>query len=80
MFLFQHPEEYLRSLEAERDRIERRTRLLRDLRGATPPFDEAQSRRLTAAFADLTSSTQMPDRDGRRAHLPCPEMRESMTP
>lgn len=29
MFLFQHPEEYLRSQEAERERADRMSRLLR---------------------------------------------------
>ncbi len=74
MFLFQHPEEYLRALEVERERNERRNRLLRELRGATPPFDGGTTRRLAAAMANA------PDAGPERRGVPCPEMKEATTP
>ncbi|HET9496933.1 MAG TPA: hypothetical protein VFP83_01210 [Candidatus Limnocylindria bacterium] len=46
MFLIEHPDDYLNRVEDERQRIERRNRLIRALRGATPPFDTATERRL----------------------------------
>jgi hypothetical protein len=78
MFLFQHPEEYIRSLEAERERKELRSRLLRELRGATPPFGEAQTRRLAAALA-AESGDRESARQGNRAAAPCPEAKEAMS-
>lgn len=57
MFLFQHPEEYLGAVTSERERIERRNRLLRELRGAVPPFGEGQTRRLAAALHETTKLT-----------------------
>jgi hypothetical protein len=73
MFLFQHPEDYLRSLELERERNERRSRWLRELRGATPRFG-GQERRLAAAPAKVSYSGP------ERRSVPCPEMKEAMTP
>jgi hypothetical protein len=74
MFLFQHPEDYLQALEVERERAERRNRLLRELRGATPPFDGATTSRLAAAMA------RNPYSGPERRSMPCPEMKEAMTP
>ena len=80
MFLFQHPEDYLRSLEVERERREQRRRLLRELRGATPPFDEATTRRLAAAMTEVSSVGEASGRERRSAGAPCPEMKDAVTP
>ncbi|MGH2463496.1 MAG: hypothetical protein ACRDFZ_07740 [Candidatus Limnocylindria bacterium] len=40
MFQIEHPTHYLNRVEAERDRIDRRNRLIRALRGSTPPFGQ----------------------------------------
>lgn len=72
MFLFQHPEDYLRSLDVERERRERDDRLLR---GATSPTREDEARRLAAK--PTRASYSGPE---RRAGIPCPELKEAMTP
>ena len=77
MFLFQHPEEYLRSAEAERERVERQRRVLRELRGAAPPFSEAQTRRLSASLAETRPGSYAGVE--RRRAVPCPEVKEPMT-
>ena len=46
MFQIEHPIDYLSRIEAERERIDRRNRLLRALRGSTPPFSQATEREL----------------------------------
>jgi hypothetical protein len=46
MFQIEHPTDYLNRIEAERDRIDRRNRLIRALRGSTPPFSEATEQEL----------------------------------
>ena len=74
MFLFHHPEDYLQALDVERERIERRNRLVRELRGATPPFDGATTSRLAAAMA------RAPYAGPERRSVPCQEMKEAMTP
>jgi hypothetical protein len=74
MFLFQHPRDHLDAVELERERIERRNRLLRELRGATPPFDGAPTSRLAAAMA------RAPYTGPERRSVPCPEMKEAMIP
>jgi len=79
MFLFQHPEEYLRSEAAERERGERRRRLLRELRGAVPPFGEGQSRRLAAAMAEEAHDVRPAARWGERVGPPCPDAKEAMS-
>jgi hypothetical protein len=38
MFNIEHPDDYLSRVTEERERQERRARLLRALRGSTPPF------------------------------------------
>jgi hypothetical protein len=76
MFI-QYHEDSLRLLEVERERDERRDQLLRELRalrGATPPFDGAQTPRLAAAMTSASYSG--PERRG----VPCPEMKEAMSP
>jgi hypothetical protein len=46
MFQIEHPTDYLNRVEAERDRIDRRNRLMRALRGSTPPFSHGTEREL----------------------------------
>ncbi|MGH2462919.1 MAG: hypothetical protein ACRDFZ_04740 [Candidatus Limnocylindria bacterium] len=46
MFQIEHPTDYLNRVEAERDRIDRRNRLLRALRGSTPPFSQTTEQEL----------------------------------
>jgi len=79
MFLFQHPEEYLRSLDTERERMELRSRLLRELRGAAPPFGEAQTRRLAAAMATELAGDRRSARQGSHGAVPCPDATEAMS-
>jgi hypothetical protein len=52
MNLYQHPDDYLERFHQERERIERRARLLRELRGAVPPFDGPSQRRLEKALGE----------------------------
>jgi hypothetical protein len=44
----------------ERQRLERRNLMLRELRGATPPFDGGVARRLVAALAEQTVAVRAP--------------------
>jgi hypothetical protein len=46
MFNIEHPDDYLDRVDADRRRIEERNRLMRALRGSTPPFDAATERQL----------------------------------
>ena len=46
MFQIEHPDDYLDRLASERGRIEERNRLVRALRGSTPPFSETTEREL----------------------------------
>lgn len=55
MNLYQHPDDYLQRFNQERERIERRARLLRELRGAVPPFDGPSQRRLGDAVKEQTA-------------------------
>ena len=77
MFLFPNTREYLRSLEADRERKDRAQPLLRELRGATPPFGGAITRRLAAAMAALAGDGTS-GRAGRVA-APCPDVKEAMS-
>ena len=52
MFQIEHPTDYLSRTEQERERIERRERLLRALRGAAPPFSEATERELRTVMRE----------------------------
>jgi hypothetical protein len=80
MFLFQYHEDSLRLLEEERKRDERRNRLLREireireLRSAASPVGarEAHSQAATAR----TPAYAGPE----RRLVPCPDMKEAMTP
>jgi len=46
MFQIEHPTDYLNRVEAERDRIDRRNRLMRALRGSIPPFSQTTEQEL----------------------------------
>ncbi len=77
MFLFKYHEDNLRQLDEERRRDERRNRLLRDLRelrGASPPFDSGTTGRLAATMTEARYSGP------ERRSMPCPEIQEAMTP
>ena len=77
MFLFQYHEDNLRLLEEDRRRDERRDRLLRDLhelRSAGPTSLEPAA--LPAVPARRTTTYTGPE----RRMVPCPEMKEAMTP
>jgi hypothetical protein len=52
MFNIEHPDDYLARYEADRDRIEKRNRLARALRGATPPFDQPIEEELRAVMRE----------------------------
>lgn len=45
-------EDLIRAEAEERQRLERRNLMLRELRGAAPPFDGGVTRRLVAALAE----------------------------
>lgn len=70
-------EDLIHAEAEERQRLERRNHLLRELRGATPPFDRGLTRRLAAAMAELRG-TPLPDRDSQRMKPPCPEPTEAL--
>lgn len=69
-------EDLIHSEAEERQRMERRNNLLRELRGASPPFDGGVTRRLASAMAELRG-TPLPDR-ARRMAPPCPDPTEAM--
>jgi hypothetical protein len=71
MFPF-YREDLIRSEAEERERRERRNQLLRELRGAAPPFDGGLTKRLAGAMAELRGAPS-PNRG-----LPCPEPSEAM--
>ena len=54
MFPF-YREDLIRSEAEERERRDRRNHLLRELRGAAPPFDGGLSRRLVAALSEAST-------------------------
>jgi hypothetical protein len=53
-------EDLIRAEAEERQRLERRSLLLRELRGATPPFDGGVARRLVAALTEQTVAVRAP--------------------
>jgi hypothetical protein len=77
MFPF-YREDLIRSQAEERERRERRNHLLRELRGATPPFDGGVTRRLAAALAESYRSGRAAYRGERRPAVPCPDATEPM--
>jgi len=52
MFQIEHPTDYLNRIEAERDRTDRRNRLIRALRGSTPPFSQTTERELRSVMRE----------------------------
>ena len=52
MFQIEHPKDYLIRIQAERDRVERRNRLVRALRGSTPPFGHGTEEELRAVMRE----------------------------
>ncbi len=52
MFWVEHTDDYLNRIGDERERAERRNRLLRALRGSTPPFDSATEKQLRAVMRE----------------------------
>lgn len=76
-------EDVIRAEAEERQRLERRNLLLRQLRGATPPFDGGVARRLVAALAEQAGTVRVPN-NGRRVDtptlsVPSPDATEAMS-
>jgi len=46
MFQIEHPDDFLLRFDQDRRRIEERNRLIRALRGSTPPFSQAAEQAL----------------------------------
>ena len=55
-----HREDLIHAEAEERLRLERRNLMLRELRGAAPPFDGGLTRRLITALADQTIIVRAP--------------------
>jgi len=62
MFLIEHPTDYLNRIEAERERMDRRNRLLRALRGSTPPFSQATEQELRRVMREQLRAQVEPGR------------------
>jgi len=62
MFQIEHPTDYLNRIEAERTRIERRNRLIRALRGSTPPFSGATEEELRSVMREQLRAQADPGR------------------
>lgn len=60
MNLYQHPDDYLERFNQERERVERRSRLLRELRGAVPPFDGPSRLRLEETLREQSAGCLEP--------------------
>ena len=78
MFPF-YREDLIRSEAEERERMERRNHLLRELRGAAPPFDGGLTRRLVTALAETAGGSSQHDRGSRTASPPRPKVKEVMS-
>jgi len=76
-------EDLIHAEAEERQRLERRNHLLRELRGATPPFDGGVTRRLVAALAEQAVAIRVPHNgtrgDTRTPSVPCPDATEAMS-
>jgi len=76
-------EDLIRGEAEERQRLQRRNLLLRELRGATPPFDGGVARRLVAALAEQAGAVRRPHNGGRSdtqtLSVPCPDATEAMS-
>ena len=62
MFQIEHPTDYLNRMEADRTRVERRNQLIRALRGATPPFNEATEAELRQVMREQLRAQTEPGR------------------
>lgn len=76
MFLFQFHEDHLRNLEEERQRDERGRRHLRDLDESRIAAASVAGRHPSRSAATRTAPYAGPE----RRLVPCPEMKEAMTP
>ncbi len=76
-------EDLIRAEAEDRQRLERRNLLLRELRGATPPFDGGVARRLVAALAEQAGAVRLPHNSRRSdtptLNAPCPDATEAMS-
>ena len=52
MFQIEHPSDFLSRVDEDRQRIERRNRLVRALRGSTPPFSAATEAQLRSVMRE----------------------------
>ncbi len=62
MFWVEHPDDYLNRIDDERERAERRERLMRALRGSTPPFDSATEKQLRGVMREQLRTRTEPGR------------------
>ena len=62
MFQIEHPTDYLDRIDSDRERIERRNRLVRALRGSAPPFSEATESELRAVMREQLRAQTEPGR------------------
>ncbi len=62
MFWVEHPDDYLNRIDYERDLILRRNRLIRALRGSTPPFDSTTENQLRAVMQEQMRTRTEPGR------------------
>ena len=72
-------EDLIRAEAERRQRLERRNLMLRELRGAAPPFDRGVARRLVAALAEQAVAVRAPHTDTRTLSVPCPDATEAMS-
>lgn len=81
MFPF-HREEILRSQATERERMDRDSHVLYDLRAlhvAAPRFHRSVTRRLAAAFAAYAAGGSAADQRPSTKAAPCPDAQEAMS-
>ena len=76
-------EDLIHAEAEERLRLERRNLMLRELRGAAPPFDGGVRRRLITALAEQAGAVRIPRNGGQsdtpRLSVPCPDATEAMS-
>ena len=73
-------EDLIRAEAEERQRLERRNLILRELRGAAPPFDGGVTRRLVAALAEQAGAVRIPRSDRPTLSVPGPDAAEAIGP
>jgi hypothetical protein len=62
MFWVEHPDDYLNRIDYEEELMLRRNRLVRALRGSTPPFDSATEQQLRAVMREQLRTRTEPSR------------------